>query len=124
MPAVQENGADKPNGGQTGMKAFQRLLWWILAGSKGGSNRKRIIETLHDTPMNMNQLSSDLGVDYTTARHHIKVLMKNNLVVTTGKGYGALYFTSELLEENWDSYREISERIRKKHKTVGTGDDS
>jgi len=103
------------------MKAFQRLLWWILAGSKGGLNRTRIMETLHEIPMNMNQLSNNLDVDYTTARHHIKVLMKNNLVVTTGKGYGALYFTSELLEENWESYLEISERIRKKHKSAGKG---
>ena len=103
------------------MKAFQRLLWWILAGSKGGPNRKRILEVLHETPMNMNQLSAELGVDYTTVRHHIKVLMKNNLVVTTGSGYGSLYFTSELLEENWESYREISEKIRKKHKTTGKG---
>lgn len=108
-------------GGVRGLKAVQRLLWWIIAGSKGGVNRKRIIEVLHDTPMNMNQLAAELGLDYTTIRHHIKVLMKNNLVVTQGKGYGALYFTSDMLEENYDEFLKISERIGKKNKTAGRG---
>lgn len=103
------------------MKAIERLLWWILAGSRGGGNRRKIIETIHDSPMNMNQLSAELKVDYTTVRHHIKVLMKNNLVVKMGQGYGALYFVSDLLEENWVVYNEISERIGKKNKSAGKG---
>jgi hypothetical protein len=36
---------------------MKRLLWWLLAGTRGGRNRARIIMALHERPYNANQTS-------------------------------------------------------------------
>ncbi|HIE30965.1 MAG TPA: ArsR family transcriptional regulator, partial [Methanosarcinales archaeon] len=35
---------------------MKRMLWWLIAGTKGGVNRARIIKILHERPYNANQL--------------------------------------------------------------------
>lgn len=96
------------------MKAIKRLLWWLIAGSTGGVNRARIIHTLNERPYNANQLSELLSLDYKTIRHHIEVLEKNSLITSTGSKYSKMYFISPLLEENYEIFEEIWERIGKK----------
>ena len=96
------------------MNAVKRLLWWLLAGSAGGMNRGRILEELFATPHNANELSSVLKLDYKTVRHHLEVLEKNQLVTSTGSGYGKVFFPSDLLEKHEDIFSEIWERIGKK----------
>ena len=96
------------------MNSVERLLWWVIAGSQGGHNRARILHLLRDVPMNTNQIAKEMGVDYSTVQHHLKVLRKNNLVSTMGGKYGALYFLSPLMEDNWDVFLKIEERIGKK----------
>ena len=96
------------------MKAIKRLLWWLIAGSSGGLNRARIIYSLNDRPYNANQLSEELKLDYKTIRHHIEVLEKNNLVISTGSKYSKMYFLSPLLEENFFVFEEIWVKIGKK----------
>ncbi len=95
------------------MNSLERLLWWLIAGSQGGQNRARILHILKETPMNKNQLASAMEVDYSTVQHHLKVLRKNGLVGTMGGKYGALYFLSPVMEENWDVLLGIEERIGK-----------
>lgn len=96
------------------MKAIKRLLWWLIAGSSGGLNRARIIYSLNDRPYNANQLSEELKLDYKTIRHHIEVLGKNNLIISTGSKYSKMYFLSPLLEENFFVFEEIWVKIGKK----------
>jgi len=98
------------------MHGVKRLLWWLLAGSAGGINRGRILEELFKQPHNANDLSNILNLDYKTIRHHLKVLEKNNLVTSTGSGYGQMYFPSDLLENNLDVFYEIWGKIGKKMK--------
>jgi hypothetical protein len=43
---------------------FQRLLWFLLGGSRGGENRAKIIYILRSRPHNVNQLAKILNVDY------------------------------------------------------------
>ncbi|MGQ4833749.1 MAG: winged helix-turn-helix domain-containing protein [Candidatus Asgardarchaeia archaeon] len=45
-----------------------------MAGTSGGWNRARIIMLLKDKPMNAHQIAKTLDIDYTTARHHLKIL--------------------------------------------------
>jgi len=90
---------------------MEKLLWWILAGKRGGMNRARIINKLADRPYNAHQLSEELDLDYKTIRHHIKILEKNNLVQPTGETYGKLYFLSPKLEENFDVFQKIWEKF-------------
>ena len=79
-------------------------------------NRGRIIETLKKEPLNANQLCNVLGVDYRTVRHHLDVLEKNGLVTSVGERYGKIYFISQELDENYEDFVEIWNRIGKKSK--------
>ncbi len=95
------------------MRAIKQLLWWLIAGSEGGVNRARIIHSLNDEPANANQLAERLELDYKTIRHHLDVLMKNNLITYHGQKYGRMYFVSELLEEDYEIFEEIWVKIGK-----------
>jgi DNA-binding transcriptional ArsR family regulator len=91
----------------------KRLLWYLFAGSKGGENRIRIIDLLQERPCNINQLAEALGLDYKAIQHHIIVLEKNNLVSKIGQKYGVLYFISNYLEANIESFKEIRSKLNK-----------
>jgi DNA-binding transcriptional ArsR family regulator len=90
------------------------LLGWLIAGTRGGPTRARIIEILKDTPQNANQLANSLGMDYRTIRHHIEVLEKNKIITSMGEGYGKTYFLSPAMEENYAVFEEILKKIWKK----------
>ncbi len=64
--------------------------------------------------MNANQLSKSLEMDYKTVRHHLRVLLRNRLIVEAGDGYGAMYFVSPELEQNYDEFLRIWEGIGRK----------
>ncbi len=92
---------------------MKRLLWWLLAGSRGGVNRAEIIRTLKERPYNAHQLSEALRLDYKTVRHHLKILMENGVVVAQGKEqYGAMYFLSTAMEQGYQDFLEIMEQVR------------
>ena len=91
----------------------KRLLWYLFAGSKGGDNRIKIIDLLKERPYNINQLAEVLGLDYKAVQHHITVLEKNNLVAKMGEKYGVLYFISNYLEVNLESFNEIKSKTEK-----------
>ena len=91
----------------------RRLLWYMFAGSKGAENRIRIIDLLKERPYNINQLAEALGLDYKAIQHHIMVLEKNNLVGKIGQKYRVLYFISNYLEANIESFNEIRSKIQK-----------
>ncbi len=93
--------------------SVRRLLWYLFAGSKGARNRIRIIELLRERPLNINQLSDSIGLDYKGVQHHISVLEKNNLLAKGGEKYGVLYFISEYLEHNIEAYEEIKSKVSK-----------
>ena len=81
---------------------MRRILWWLIGGARGGENRLRIIRALHETPMNANQLSTELDLDYKTTRHHLELLCENDVLTTMGEGYGMTYFLTEQMEANLD----------------------
>jgi DNA-binding transcriptional ArsR family regulator len=89
------------------MDAFERLLWWLFAGSTGASTRLLVLRAIKEQPRNAQQMALLLKLDYTTIRHHLGVLEKNHLVQTEGERYGKLYFLSEVMEANWPKLEEI-----------------
>ena len=91
----------------------RRLLWYLFAGSKGGENRIKIINLLQDTPLNINRMAEVLNLDYKAVQHHVDVLQKNNLVSRMGEKYGIMYFVSNYLESNMDTFKEIVKKINK-----------
>ena len=91
----------------------KRLLWFIFAGSKGGLNRLRIVDAIKQKPLNTNQLSKELGLDYKSIQHHIKILEKNNLITSIGEKYGIAFFISTFLEVNMEAFEEIARKLDK-----------
>ncbi|MHB8568253.1 MAG: ArsR/SmtB family transcription factor [Nitrososphaerales archaeon] len=89
------------------MDAFERLLWWLFAGSTGAKTRLHVLSAIREQPRNAQQLSQSLSLDYTTVRHHLQVLEKNRLVLTEGERYGKIYFVSEVMESNWGKLESI-----------------
>ncbi|MDA4128641.1 MAG: winged helix-turn-helix domain-containing protein [Thaumarchaeota archaeon] len=98
------------------MDSFERLLWWLFAGSAGARTRVMILSSIREEPKNAQQLSEALNLDYTTIRHHLKMLQTNKLLLTEGDKYGKLYFVSEVMEAHWDKLEAILERTRLKDK--------
>jgi DNA-binding transcriptional ArsR family regulator len=95
-------------------RSLKYLLGWLIAGTRGGASRAKIIGALKETPQNANQLATQLGMDYRTIRHHLKVLEKNKVITTAGEGYGTTYFLSPVLEENYGVFEEIVNKMWKK----------
>ena len=95
-------------------RPLKYLLGWLIAGTRGGPTRAKIIEILKETPQNANQLATALKMDYRTIRHHLKVLEKNRIITTAGEGYGTTYFLSPVLEEKYVLFEEIVKRMWKK----------
>lgn len=95
---------------------LRNMLSWLIAGTQGGSTRFKIIQALHEVPSNANQLATILNKDYTTIRHHLKILLANRLISSIGEGYATTYVLSSILEENYHIIEEIQERVTKRGK--------
>lgn len=95
-------------------RSLKYLLGWLIAGTRGGPTRAKIIEALKETPQNANQLATFLKMDYKTMRHHLEVLEKNKIITSIGDRYGATYFLSQTMEENYGMFEEIMKKIGKK----------
>lgn len=93
---------------------FKRILWFLFASTRGGSTRARIMNLINEMPANTNQISTNLNLNYKTVIHHLNVLIKNGLIITEDKGiYGSTYFLTPLMEQNFQLFNEILEKIRK-----------
>jgi DNA-binding transcriptional ArsR family regulator len=106
----------QPHPKYASMHSIKYLLWWLISGTKGGKTRGRLILALRQRPANANQVAEVMAVDYKTVRHHLKVLQRNGLVTYTGEGYGATYFLSPQLDENFAIFEEIWRQIGEKQK--------
>ena len=87
---------------------MRKVLWWLIGGSRGGRNRFRILRTLEREPMNANQLATELDLDYKTVRHHLDLLVENDVIESVGDGYGDVYFLTDRMEQNVDVLEEIA----------------
>ncbi len=93
---------------------LNRRLWHLIAGTRGGINRAKIIWLLHERPANANVISERLGLDYKTIRHHLDVLRDNDVVMSIGSnnGYGTTYSLSPRLQTHFEEFLEIWNRYR------------
>lgn len=94
---------------------MKNIIWYLVAGTKGGETRGKIIRMIEKKPSNANRISEALKLDYKTIRHHLQVLEKNSIITAVNKGkYGAVYFLSEEMKENIKVFGGIWERFGKK----------
>ena len=93
---------------------LKHLLWYLLAGTRGGHTRARIINTVIKEPKNTHQISKTLMLDFKTVKHHTKILVEHNLLKIFNKdSYGAVYFISDELEDNLELFQDIWKRFGK-----------
>lgn len=92
---------------------MKKLMWWLIAGTKGGLNRAKIIKMLNDRPYNAHQLAEELNVNYRTIRHYIKILEDSDVVKSAGEKYGKMYFLSDSMEKNYDDFEIIWKQVKK-----------
>jgi len=90
---------------------MEAALWYVLTGTRGGSNRLRILRSLDERPRNANQLAEALDLDYKTVRHHLDVLIDNGIVEKSGDDYGAVYLPSQAARDHWDTIEDIFEQV-------------
>ncbi len=90
---------------------MEKALWYLLAGTRGGENRVRIIRALSERPRNANQLSEALDLEYNTIRYHLEKLQEHDVVETGGDDYGALYFPTDRFERYEEEFERITDRM-------------
>jgi DNA-binding transcriptional ArsR family regulator len=90
---------------------MEKALWYLLAGTRGGENRARIIRSLDERPRNANQLAEELDVDYNTIRHHLDVLLDHDVVERGGDDYGAMYFLTDRFDRHREEFETITDQI-------------
>jgi DNA-binding MarR family transcriptional regulator len=90
---------------------MEKALWYLIAGTRGGENRARIVRSLLDRPKNPNQLADDLSLDYNTVTHHLDTLADHDVVEKSGDEYGALYFVTDRFEHHRETFEEITDQV-------------
>jgi DNA-binding transcriptional ArsR family regulator len=90
---------------------MEGVLWYVLTGTRGGKNRVRLLRALDERPRNANQLAEDLDLDYKTVRHHLDVLVDNDVVKSSGDDYGAVYLPTQRARQHWDTVETIIEQV-------------
>lgn len=90
---------------------FKMILWSIIAGTRGGVNRAKILNIIKDTPMNANKIATTLNLDHKTVVHHVKILSKNELIIKAEKEYAAEYQFTEIMKNNQSVLEDIMKKI-------------
>jgi len=87
------------------------LLWFLLGGTRGGENRARIIRKIRERPWNMNQLANELDLQYKAVQHHVKVLQRSSIIVSSGEKYGVTYSLSPWMSGHIEVFDEICRKL-------------
>lgn len=90
---------------------MEGVLWYLLASSRGAPTRVRLFRALEERPRNANQLATELDMDYTTIRHHLDILLENNIVTRTDNDYAAVYLFTDQADIHWDTIEEILDTV-------------
>ncbi|WP_276273915.1 ArsR/SmtB family transcription factor [Haloarcula litorea] len=87
------------------------VLWQVLAGTRGGPNRARILRALDERPRNANRLADDLDLAYNTVRHHLDVLEESDVVTSSDEDYGTVYLPSDRARAHWETVERIISQV-------------
>lgn len=102
---------------------LERVLWYLLGGTRGGPLRIRILALIRRRPYNTNQIAEQLDIDYKTAQHHLEVLQENKVVAKTGDTYGAVFHPTDRMEDSWDTFERIVGQLTDDEAPSPTTDD-
>jgi predicted transcriptional regulator len=116
--SIQKNAKNTQIASRKVDKQTKNLLSYLFTGTRGGDNRIKIMLLLTEKPLNINQLSKELDLDYKAIRFHMEVLERNNMVSHAGEKYGIMYFLSTFLEYNIDAFNEIVSEFHRHSKLI------
>jgi predicted transcriptional regulator len=91
-----------------------KLLSPIFTGMQGRYTRLKMILAIAEDPLNTQQLSKELGYDFKSIKRNLEILEENNLIESSGEGYGKLFFLSELMETNLSTLLHVIEKVDKR----------
>ena len=86
----------------------------VFTGMGGRYTRLRILCEIVETPLNARQISQNLELDYKTVSYNLKILLKNNLVLRKGEGYGDLYYPAEIVMQNLPTLYAVIRKVEAK----------
>jgi len=92
---------------------MEAVLWQVLAGTRGGPNRARLLRAIDERPRNINRLAEDLDLDYKTVQHHMEVLAENDVARSTEQPYGAVWLPTERTREHWGTVENILSKLNR-----------
>src|SRR3989344_9209418 len=95
-------------------RVMQRVLKGLFSATRGGPTRLHIIMLIEKKPANMNQIARELDIDYKTVQHHVRILVKNGLVVSSKKKYSDTYKLSGLAETYRDVFHQMASHMGKR----------
>jgi len=95
-------------------KFMQELFSSVFTGMGGRYTRLRIICAITENPINAQELSKKLSLDYKTIIHSIDVLEKNNLIIREGAGYGDVFFPSDIISSNLPTLYAVIRKVEAK----------
>ncbi|MFC7210295.1 winged helix-turn-helix domain-containing protein [Natronoarchaeum sp. GCM10025321] len=90
---------------------MEKALWYLFAGSRGGTNRVRIVKELRDRPRNANELADQLDVDYNTITHHLDMLTEHDVVEPSDHDYGKMYFLTDRFGRHSETFEQIASKV-------------
>lgn len=90
---------------------MEGVPWYLFASSRGAPSRVRVLRALDERPRNPNELATALDLDYSTVRHHLDVLQRNNVVERSGDEYAAAYLVTDRTRHHWDVVEHILETV-------------
>ena len=91
---------------------MKKMMQFVVGGTRGGPMRLKIIELITKKPRNTNEITKALGIDYKTTEYHLRVLVKNGLVLENGSGYGSKFTISPFLK-GWEKVHKQSKKNKK-----------
>jgi len=84
----------------------------LLGLSRGAESRKKILKALLFNPKNCSQIAREVKLDWWTVQKHLRVLMKDNIVVSLDFGRIKFYKLTIKGEELISS---VQEKAKKSH---------
>ena len=68
-----------------------QVEWFVLAGTRGGRDRTRVVEVLAERPRPGEDLVDSLDLEEDALRDHLRVLAANDLVEASERGDETVY---------------------------------
>jgi len=99
---------------------LRRTLWFLLGGKRGGENRARIIWSLWTKPSNINQLATELDLQYKAVQHHVRILVGSSMLAPSGEGYGAVYLLTPWFEHHFHQFEQVCAKLGFSSQSLGT----